>query len=127
MSLDNTRFRHSHATARIGIKTGCKIKNIENHPFVLGKEVSRQGTLIIQIEGASMTTYLPENLSLEQYNSLMQVLELCKEMKTIGFTHKPNDLYADDPDLKIKITLQDLIDYCNKMLGNQNELGKQNQ
>ena len=126
MSLDNTRFSHSHATARIGIKTGCKIENIENHPFVLGKEVSRQGTLIIQIEGASMTTYLPENLSLEQYNSLMQVLELCKEMKTIGFTHKPNDLYADDPNLKIKITLQDLIDYCNKMLENQNELGKQN-
>ena len=126
MSLDNTRFRHSHATARIGLKTGCKLENIKNHPFVLGKEVSRQGTLIIQIEGSSMTTFLPEDLSLEQYNSLMKILELCKEMKTIGFTHKPDDLYADDPKLKIKITLDDLVDYCNKMLKNQNELGKQN-
>lgn len=126
MSLDNTRFRHSHATARIGLKTGCKLENIKNHPFVLGKEVSRQGTLIIQIEGSSMTTFLPEDLSLEQYNSLMKILELCKEMKTIGFTHKPDDLYADDPDLKIKITLDDLVNHCNKILKNQPELGKSN-
>ena len=73
-----------------------------------------------------MTTFLPETISLEQYNSLMKILELCKEMKTIGFTHKPDDLYADDPDLKIKITLDDLVNYCNKMLENQPELGKQN-
>lgn len=126
ISLDNTIRHHPDAIAEIAIRTGCVVKYATWMPFEMAKEVSRQGTLIIQIEGASMTTYLPENLSLEQYNSLMQVLELCKEMKTIGFTHKPNDLYADDPDLKIKITLQDLIDYCNKMLENQNELGKQN-
>lgn len=108
ISLDYTIRHHCHATAEIGIRTGCVVEK-SNDPFLLGRKVSRQGTLIIQIEGSSMKAYLPDGIPSEQYNSLMQVLEQCKEMKKIGFTYKEDNPY-EDADV-LKITLDDLINF----------------
>lgn len=62
-------------------------------------EVSKQGTIIIQLEGDSMLVYLPEIISQEQYLILESEVIPRSNFSTIAFSHG-DDIY-DAPEVNI--------------------------
>lgn len=97
--LDGTFRHHNEATAEIGLITNCQVKEKNANPFINGMEISKQGTIIIQLEGDSMLVYLPEIISQEQYLILESEVIPRANFSTIAFSHG-DDIY-DAPEVNI--------------------------
>ena len=92
--FDGTFRHHNEATAEIGLKTNCPVSDKYANPFLNGMEVSKQGTIIIQLEGDSILVYLPEMISNEQYQSLESEVKPRSNFSTVAFSHG-DDIYDD--------------------------------
>ena len=85
--LDGTKRHHSDATAEIGIRTNCTIKNRNAGPFEIAIEIANQGVTIIQLEGNSMLIYLPDEMTHKQLESLKTETAPRKKFE-LSFTYK---------------------------------------
>ena len=95
--FDGTSRHHNEATAEIGIRTNCSVSDRYNNPFVLGMEVGKQGTIILQLEGDSLLVYLPETINRKQYESLLSEIIPRRSFSTVAYTHG-DDIY-DAPEI----------------------------
>ena len=92
--FDGTNRHHNEATAEIGRIANCPVQEAWANPFINGMEVSKQGTIIIQLEGDSILVYLPEIISEEQYQVLESEVNPRSNFKTVAFSHG-DDIYDD--------------------------------
>lgn len=92
--FDGTTRHHNEATAEIGLITNCPVTEKYANPFYNGMEVSKQGTIIIQLEGDSILVYLPKLISPEQYQSLESEINPRSNFSTVAFSHG-DDIYDD--------------------------------
>lgn len=109
--FDGTFRHHNEATAEIGIKTNCPVTDKYANPFLNGMEVSKQGTIIIQLEGDSILVYLPEMISNEQYIALESEVNPRSNFSTVAFSHG-DDIYDDQ-----NVNIQYLRNFYSNIVG----------
>ena len=109
--FDGTFRHHNEATAEIGIKTNCPVTDKYANPFLNGMEVSKQGTIIIQLEGDSILVYLPEMISNEQYIALEYEVNPRSNFSTVAFSHG-DDIYDDQ-----NVNIQYLRNFYSNIVG----------
>jgi len=108
--FDGTIRHHNEATAEIGLITNCPVTEKYANPFFNGMEVSKQGTIIIQLEGDSILVYLPELISQEQYQSLESEVNPRSNFSTVAFSHG-DDIYDDS-----KVNIEYLKNFYSKIV-----------
>lgn len=113
--LDGTKRHHSDATAEIGIRTNCTIKNRNAGPFEIAIEIANKGVTIIQLEGNSMLIYLPDEMTHKQLESLKTETAPRKNFE-LSFTYK--DYIYDN------VNTDDLYTMCHNILPKEKVLTK---
>lgn len=109
-NLDKKYYsHHADATIRVSGRLGSII-GITESPFEAAINATQDGLLIFQSEGDKALVYLPDTPSLHQIESLTRMLEP-RKMFQFSFTYG-EEIFEDDEDKNIKITVEDIIKYA---------------
>ena len=110
-SLDGTLNHHEDATIRISKLFGITISNSVG-PFDAAIKANKNGLVVIQTDGDNCFLYLPEQITIEQKERIIESL-LPRRNFTFAFTHK-EEVFDDD------ITYEIISDYLNQQLSMNN-------
>lgn len=105
IKIDGTEKHHADVTKTIGNQFG--ITNIRNTPFAAAVDVANAGVVIIQTEGDNCFVYLPVDLTMEQTESLRQVVE---PRNIFNFS------YIHDGDIVEEQSYQQIIDFSKTII-----------
>lgn len=116
--LDRTFRHHNDATMEIGQLLHSPADTPDLNPFAVAVDVVSKGAIIIQLEGNSIFIYLPDTISLEQYQILLTEINPRRAFETIAFYHN-GEVYDE-----IDITMDKVIDFCNNIINQKRSMGR---
>lgn len=116
--LDRTFRHHNDATMEIGELLQSPADTPDLNPFAVAVDVVSKGAIIIQLEGNSIFIYLPDTISLEQYQILLTEINPRRVFETIAFYHN-GEVYDE-----IDITMDKVIDFCNSIINQKRSMGR---
>ena len=101
---------HAPAIKEIGELTGCKTEE-ELFPYLAGKEVAIQGTLIIHIDLHDCLVFFPNDINKFQFQYLKRELEL-RELFLFTYVHPKEE--------KEYLNYEEVIDFAKTILQEKN-------